>query len=122
MEESTNTGQQFPTTNNQSVEDGKTIAIISYITLIGLIIALVMNGEKKNPFAKFHIRQSLGLMLTSLATSIIGIIPFIGWIISIVAFFLLLYMWIMGLMNAINGKEKELPVLGAKYSEWFKTV
>lgn len=37
------------------IEEGKTIAIISYITVIGLIIALILNNDKKNLFAAYHI-------------------------------------------------------------------
>ena len=102
--------------------EGKTIAIIAYLTIIGLIIAFVMNNDKKNPFANFHIRQSLGLGLTALALSLINIIPILGWLISFIGFFIILFMWIMGLLNAINGKEKTVPILGEKYKEWFKTI
>lgn len=112
-----------PTPPNEStIEEGKTIAIVSYLTLIGLIAALIMNGDKKNSFAAFHIRQSLGLMLTSLAIFLVNVIPFIGWIIGIIASVLLLYLWIMGLMSAVNGQEKPLPIIGQYYAEWFKTV
>ena len=104
------------------MEDGKNIAIIAYLTIIGLVIALIMNGDKKNSFASYHIRQSLGLMLTAFAVSVVSIIPFIGWLVGIAASLALLYMWIMGLMNAINGHEKPLPLLGDKYLEWFKNV
>lgn len=104
------------------MEDGKTMALIAYLTIIGLVVALVMNSDKKNSFAAYHIRQSLGLMLTAFAVSVVSVIPFIGWLIGIVAFFGLLYMWVMGLMNAVNGHEKPLPLLGDKYSEWFKTI
>jgi hypothetical protein len=31
-------------------------------------------------------------------------------------------MWIMGLINAINGKQIAVPVLGEKYNEWFKNL
>ena len=103
-------------------DDGKTIAIIAYITLIGFVAALVMNNDKKFPLASFHIRQSLGLMLTSFAIGLIGIIPILGWLINLVAIFFLLYMWIMGLINAINGRFKVLPFLGDKYAEWFKSL
>ena len=51
------------TTLTKSTE-GKNIAIIAYITIIGLIIAFVMNNEKKDHFASYHIKQSLGLGLT----------------------------------------------------------
>lgn len=109
-------------TQHNSVTDGKTIATIAYITIIGLIIAFVQNSEKKNSFAFFHIRQSLGLSVTGLALGVIGMIPILGWIINILGIFVLIYMWIMGLTNAINGKEKTVPLLGEKYEEWFKGV
>jgi len=103
-------------------EEAKKIAVISYITIIGLVIAYVMNNEKNLDFAKYHIRQSVGLCATGLALSVIGMIPFLGWIINIVGIFVLLYMWIMGLMNAINAKEKPVPFLGKKFEEWFKNI
>lgn len=101
---------------------GKDIALISYLTLIGLLIAFVMNNDKKFEFAKFHIRQSLGLFLTAIALSFIAIIPILGWLVWIVGIFVLLYMWIKGLMNAINGKEEVVPILGEKYAEIFKSI
>ena len=102
--------------------EAKKIAIISYLTIIGLIIAFVMNNEKKLGFAKYHIRQSVGLCVTGLALGVIGMIPILGWIINIVGIFILLYMWIMALMNAINEKEKPAPFLGKKFEEWFKNI
>jgi len=109
-------------TNEEIINEGKTIAIIAYLTIIGLIIAFVMNNDKKNIFASYHIRQSLGLALTGLAIGIIGIIPILGWFIYIVGIFVLLFMWILGLLNAINGNEKPVPILGEKYIEWFKNL
>lgn len=102
--------------------DGKQIAIISYITIIGLIAAFIMNSEKKAPLASYHIRQVLGLALTGISLGVIGIIPILGWLVLIFGSFLLLIMWIVGLVNAINGKEKPVPVLGKKYEEWFKGI
>jgi uncharacterized membrane protein len=110
------------TNNSSDKEEGKTIAIIAYITIIGLIIALVMNNEKKNKFASYHIKQSLGVGLTAIVLSFINIIPILGWIISILGFFVIFYMWIMGLINALNLKEKPVPILGEKYLEWFKNL
>ncbi|MCX2743225.1 hypothetical protein OO013_05075 [Mangrovivirga sp. M17] len=103
-------------------KEGKNIGIISYITLIGLIIAFVMNNDKKSEFASYHIRQSLGLGVTGLALGIIGMIPIIGWIINIIAIFILLYMWVIGILNASKSKMKPVPLLGEKYEEWFKSV
>lgn len=110
------------TQTNSTTSEGKTIALIAYITIIGLVIAFIMNNEKKNAFAKYHIVQSLGLGLTGLALGLIGLIPIIGWIINIVGVLVLLYMWIMGLVNAINEKEQPVPILGNHYIEWLKNI
>ena len=104
------------------VSDGKTIAITAYVTIIGLLIAFVMNNKKKNSFASYHIRQSLGLVLLSVVLSIIGIIPILGWIISFLGIFLILFLWIVGIVNAVNGKVKPLPIAGKKFEEWFKDI
>ena len=109
------------TTSINNQED-KTIAIISYITLFGLIIAFIMNKDKKLPLARFHIRQGLGLLLTSLALIFVNIIPILGWLVAIPVSFVLLYMWIMGLIHAMNGRQKAVPFLGEKYVQWFENI
>jgi len=119
METNTNTEETFVPSANK---DSKKIAIISYITIIGLVIAFVMNNEKKLPFASYHIGQSLGLAATGLALGLIGIIPILGWIINILGIFVVLYMWIIGLMNAINEKEKPVPILGKRFEMWFDSL
>lgn len=114
-----------PTSQNNistSVEEGKTIAIISYITIFGLLIAFIMNNDKKNKFAAYHLRQSLGLGATGLALSIVNVIPILGWIISILGTIFLIVLWVIGLMGALNGKEKPVPILGEKFQEWFKGI
>lgn len=110
--------------NSQSndIAEGKTTAIIAYITIIGLIIAFVQNNDKKNDFAFFHIRQSLGLVLTGMSFGIIGIIPILGWFINIIGILLVIYLWITGLMNAMNGKDRPVPFLGVRFEEWFKGI
>ena len=111
-----------PTSPDSVVEEGKTIALIAYLTIIGLVIALVLNNDKKNSFASFHIRQSLGIMLTGFAVGLVSWIPFLGWLIAFAAIFVLVYLWVSGLLYAINGKEKVVPMLGDKYAEWFKGI
>lgn len=48
--------------NKQTIDAGKSTAITSYILIVGVLIAMSMNAEPKNPFAAFHIRQSLSLI------------------------------------------------------------
>ncbi|MBL1409992.1 DUF4870 domain-containing protein [Sphingobacterium faecale] len=105
-----------------TVEEGKSIAIISYITLIGLIVAFVMNKDKNNSFAKFHIRQNLGLLVIGLVSGVFRYIPVAGAIIGMVVGIALLILWIMGLISAFNGSQKELPVVGHLFQKWFSTI
>lgn len=112
--------------HQQSVAVGqqpdKSVAIIAYLTLIGLIAAFVMNSEKRQRFAAYHIRQSLGIMLTGLVLGMINIIPILGWIVCIIGVIFLFVCWVIGLIAALNGQEKAVPVVGKYFQEWFKSV
>ncbi len=97
---------------------GKTIAIVSYLTIIGLVVALVMNMEKKDKFAAFHIRQMLGLGLLSVASWMVSVIPLLI-VITLPFNLFLMALWVMGLISAINGEVKPIPVLGRYFQDWF---
>ena len=45
----------------EQIREGKSTAIVAYLTIIGAIIAIFMNSEPKNQFASFHIKQALGI-------------------------------------------------------------
>lgn len=106
---------------NHTVKEGKTIAIIAYLWWIGLIIAFLMNNEKRNSFATFHIRQMIGLSLLSLANYFI-LREFVNsWGANIVDLFLFV-LWIIGFIGALQGEEKRIPLLGDQFQEWFKNV
>ncbi|MDN3724029.1 hypothetical protein QRD02_06515 [Aequorivita sp. SDUM287046] len=107
--------------NHSTQENNTNLAVIAYITIIGLIIAFMLNKEKK-PLVNYHIRQSLGLACCGFALGLLNIIPILGWIISFFGMFVLLFLWIKGLMNAINKVETPVPFLGKKFEEWFKNI
>ena len=100
----------------------KSLGIIAYLSLIGLVAAFIMNKDKNNEFATYHIKQSLGLCLVGFAIFIVGLIPVLGWIASFLGSLFLLVLWIMGLLNAVNGKQKPVPVLGSRFETWFKNM
>lgn len=116
--ENTNTN----TNETKGSFDPKTIAIIAYLTVIGLVVAFVLNNDKRDAFAAFHIKQSLGLVLISFGLFIIGMVPILGWIISALGSIFLLYLWIIGLLNAINNKIKPVPYLGHEFEKWFANI
>jgi len=101
-----------------STED-KTVAIVAYITIIGFIAAIIIHSNKKTRLGAFHLRQMLGIILTGVAGAICAIVPILGWIVYAVVMIALLVFWIMGLIGAIQGSTKPVPVLGEKYQQWF---
>ena len=105
---------EFTNDAKEILSDGKNVAIIAHFHLIGWIIALIMNNDKKNEFASFYIRQVLGLILISF----VGVIPVFGWFALILVFVL----WIMSLISAIGGEKKSVPLLGDQFQEWFKSI
>ncbi len=101
------------TQGNQQAQEDKTIAILSYITFIGWIIALILHQNNKTSLGAYHLRQTLGIFLTGI---ILSIIPIIGWILGLVLF----VFWILGLISAVQGEEKPIPLLGEFYQNIFK--
>lgn len=94
--------------------DKKITGIISYIPLVGWIIAFLA-GDKEG--AKFHLNQSLVLLIVALVnkyvlTKVLGLIPFIGGLISSIIGIYIIVCWILGLVYAIKEQEKELPLIG----------
>lgn len=107
--------------NDQTVHEGKTIAIISYITWIGTLIAFIMNNDKRNAFAAFHIRQMIGLSIFSLANTFI-VARYGGvWASGIIGVGLFV-LWIIGFVGAIQGEEKRVPLVGDLFQDWFRNI
>ena len=117
-----------PNSNMQGM-DGKTIAIISYLTIIGWVIAYIMNSNNKSEIAIYHIRQSLFIMLAGIVFYIVQtmllFIPYLGWLIALLSIpvgLALLILWIMGLIAAINGEEKPVPIVGEKAQQLLSSI
>lgn len=107
----------FEDTNN-----GKTVAIVSYITIIGLVVALVMNSKSATNLGRFHIRQSIGITVLAIASSVLGFIPLIGNIVFALVGLVILIALILGIVSAVKGEEKELPFLGSYFQKWFNMI
>ena len=103
---------------DQTIEDGKSNAIIGYLTIIGTVIAFYLNQDKKNEFASFHIRQALGLWLTFFALGyIIG--GFNSWFVTLGWYIFFGVIFIFGFMTAITGRAQPTPILGPLYQKLF---
>ena len=112
----------IPTPPPAAGGEDKTVAIVAYLTLIGFIAAVIIHSNKKTKLGAFHLRQMLGFMLSWFAIIILLIIPIIGWILIPVFYVCMFVLWIMGLIAAINGQMKPMPVVGPLYQKWFGTL
>ena len=99
------------------------MAILSYLTLIGFIVAVIIHSGKKTQLGAFHLRQALGLIVSGLALGICAIvlafIPILGWIAIMAGWITLLVFVIMGFIAAVGGKQQPLPLLGEHFQRWF---
>ena len=106
---------------DNSIEQGKTNAIISYLTIIGAIIAMVQNNEAKNTFASFHISQALGIELAFFALGYpIGY--FDSWMISSAFYIFFFVLWAFGFVSVLQGQYGMIPLLGPFFQKAFKNV
>ena len=90
------------------IDKNKTMAGLAYI-----IFFLPLVACPDSRFGKYHANQGLVLLLFSIFGSIVlGLIPILGWILLIFFPILIIVFVVMGLLNGLNGKAKELPVIG----------
>ena len=106
---------------NQNSDNGKTTALISYLTIIGTIIAMILNNNKKDEFASFHIRQALGLWLTFFILGyVIGY--FNSWFATLGFWMFFGVLFIYGFANAVAGRQQTVPLVGDFYQKLFVSI
>ena len=100
--------------------ENKGMAVISYIFLLSLISYFAAPNSR---YVRFHAIQGINLMIfegiyavsVGIVTAAFRFIPFFGVLVSAAAsvlwigFFVLM---IIGIVNAVNGEMKELPIIG----------
>ena len=86
----------------------KFLSALSYFTPLGWLIALLFFGHHKSDLTSFHLRQSLGIIITG---ALCSLIPLIGWLACLAVFFA----WCYGLISAVRGETNSIPLLGDIY-------
>ena len=98
--------------------NGKAKAIIAHITLIGWIIALILNMNDKDEFASYYIRQYLGIMIIGVLGN--AALNMVNGTLAMVWGVIMLVAWLLSLIGAITDKKNETPVVGSYFQDWFK--
>ncbi len=119
-------GAPFHKTNEikpEDIDDNKAIALLSYL---GLLFLVPLLAKPDSAFCKFHANQGILLLIAELISiSVFAVlwtlscIPFLGLIpllLAVLIFFatavLSLVYSIIGIVNTLQGKAKELPLIG----------
>ncbi len=101
----------------EDIEQNIVMAMLSYLNLLVLVPLLAANGSK---FARFHANQGIVLLILSIACNALVfilipippllfiVLPF-QWILN-TAF---LIMIVIGIVNSLQGKARELPLIGS---------
>lgn len=100
------------TTADFSPEDIANNKLMSVIAYLGVLVMIPLFIARESPYARYHTNQGLVLFLFSLLSYAAGFIPYIGWIIGAVISTFDLLLLIVGVLNAIKGEAKELPIIG----------
>ncbi len=90
-------------------------SVIAHITLVGWLVAFLINNENKDEFTTFYLRQSLGL---NIAGMLIGFIPLLKFPLAVV----LLVFWLFSIISAAQSQIKETPYVGPYFQDWFKGI
>jgi uncharacterized membrane protein len=91
------------------IQNNKVMALLAYI-----IFFIPMLAAKDSKFAMYHANQGLTLFLVAvIANVVLGIIPFIGWILLPFANLGILALVILGIVASSQGQAKPLPFIGS---------
>lgn len=90
------------------------MAVLAYIGPLVIISYAMANND---PFVKFHVKQGLVLIVISLAMWVFRSMMWNFFMIFNLVHLAVFVLAIIGIINAVQGKEKELPLVGtfAKY-------
>jgi uncharacterized membrane protein len=115
------------TVHHGTVENGahkpgpNLMAIFAYLGIF--IVVPFLTGSNNVPFIKFHIKQGLTLIgfyvIGWVIAIVIGWVPVLGGLITTLWAIASIIFVIVGIINVLQGQEKELPWIG-HYASNFK--
>lgn len=94
-------------------EDIESLKGVSAIAYLGILFLVPMLMYPKSKFCMFHANQGLILLVVAaVGYFILTVIPVIGWALTPLWSLFVVILVIMGIVNAVNGRMKPLPIIG----------
>lgn len=100
-------------------EEGGKVNALAFLSYLGILCLIPLLTEKEDDFVQYHAKQGFVLFLAELATMIFAGIPVLGWILAPILTLVWLVFSVIGIINVMNGRKKEIPLIG-QYSKNFK--
>ena len=93
------------------VEENRLFSILCYLNVLVFVPLLL---KPNSPFARYHCNQGLLLLIIWIAAVTLGrFVPLVGWLIQLAGWLFTVGCAILGIMNALAGRAKPLPVIGS---------
>ena len=115
MEENTQQSEQQEKKDCVKLDENKIFSILSYFAILCLIPLFM---KKDDSFVYFHTKQGLVLFGLEFITIVLksflaafGLLNYLGLIIQL-AGLVFIVLSIMGIINVVKGRQKELPIIG----------
>lgn len=99
----------------QEVSDNKLYAMLIYLTsILGIIVALIAQTNKKSAYLDFHIKQNIKViiiqMFISLAMGVLAV-TFVAPILGAIALGITVVVQFIGFFKTAGNKSVELPII-----------
>lgn len=106
--------------NKKNVVNSRITAALAYLGILAVVLFFV---EKKSSFVRYHVGQGMNLFVLEIVYGIIyqflaAAVLMISWrlyfLVKLIGAVALVFpaLAVIGIINAVNGQEKELPVIG----------
>ncbi|QQR64585.1 hypothetical protein IPH92_03420 [Candidatus Kaiserbacteria bacterium] len=92
--------------------------LMSVLAYIGILVLIPYFTAKENPVVKFHIKQGLVLVVIEVALWVAGSMLYMLAPVLMLANLATLVLSIIGIVNVLNKKQVELPLVG-QYAKHF---
>lgn len=94
----------------EDVSDNKAFAMLLYLAgVLGLLVALI--ASRDSAYLKFHLRQGIKILVVTLLSVVLCVIPFLGWIVAGVWSVMSLVITLICFFRVCAGKSIEAPIV-----------
>ncbi len=95
--------------------------LMVFIAVFG--VAIILNYNKGNKFASFHIRQMFGIAIIAVVVSVFADnIPKDQLLLPLLIITLMVLLALLGLISSLRNQQDLLPFIGKYFQKWFTFI